>query len=233
MVSNQVMMEQRLKERLVGLSVLVVVAVIFLPMILTDPPETEIISGSNIPKRPEKILSLRTIPAIEAENKVSTVPNESSSESNNPKKLPTEISNKKANIVTQETIITENKLLIQEDETQENKVKKAVTKQRKIATDIGVKKSVGSSAWIIQLGSFTEEENAQILNKKLRENGYKAFVEPLKKNAKISYRVRVGPTIKRSEADLILKKLKEKMQIVDGIVVSYLLNDENISTTQE
>ncbi len=76
------------------------------------------------------------------------------------------------------------------------------------------------SAWIVQLGSFTDEGNAQSLNEKLRKAGYPAFVEPLKKNGKISYRVRVGPEIKRSEADLLLKNMKDKMKL-DGIVVSY------------
>ena len=83
-----------------------------------------------------------------------------------------------------------------------------------------VKIDVGLSAWIVQLGSFTDEDNAQSLNEKLRKAGYPAFVEPLKKNGKISYRVRVGPEIKRSEADLLLKNMKDKMKL-DGIVVSY------------
>ena len=83
-----------------------------------------------------------------------------------------------------------------------------------------MKATVGVSAWIVQLGSFTDEVNAQSLNNKLREAGYPAFVEPLKRNGKISYRVRVGPEIKRSEADKLLKNLKEKMKL-DGIVVSY------------
>jgi len=92
--------------------------------------------------------------------------------------------------------------------------------EKKLITEVEGNTTVGLSAWIVQLGSFTEEDNAQSLNKKLRAAGYRSFVEPLKRDGEISFRVRVGPEIKRSEADMLLKKLNEKMQL-DGIVVSY------------
>jgi len=60
----------------------------------------------------------------------------------------------------------------------------------------------------------------QTNTKKLRKAGYPAFVEPLNKNGQTSYRVRVGPEIKRSEAELLLKKLKDNMEM-EGILVSY------------
>ena len=102
----------------------------------------------------------------------------------------------------------------------EDKAEIGAIEQKKSATEVEASDSVGLSAWIVQLGSFTDEENAESLNKELRKAGYPSFVEPLKKDGKISYRVRVGPEIKRSEALKVLKKLKEKMKL-DGIVVSY------------
>ncbi len=102
----------------------------------------------------------------------------------------------------------------------DNNAEKKLTKKDKRKEKDGVKDNVGLSAWIIQLGSFTSEENAQSLNEKLRKSGYPAFVEPLKKNGQISYRVRVGPEIKRSEAESLLKMLKDKMDL-DGIIISY------------
>ncbi len=122
---------------------------------------------------------------------------------------------------------------IQDNNEQDIVAEKLVSDHDKITDDISVEREaiidevkdevkvdVGLSAWIVQLGSFTEEDNAQSLNEKLRKAGYPAFVEPLKKNGKISYRVRVGPEIRRSEADLLLKNLKDKMKL-DGIVVTY------------
>ena len=200
------MMEQKLKERLVGAAVLVAIAVIFIPIILNDPPEIESISGSNIPEKPETTFNSRIVPVIENDKKALL------------------------NTVESESIGSEE---IQDNNEQDIVAEKLVSDHDKITDDISVeseaiidevkdevKVDVGLSAWIVQLGSFTEEDNAQSLNEKLRKAGYPAFVEPLKKNGKISYRVRVGPEIRRSEADLLLKNLKDKMKL-DGIVVTY------------
>ena len=92
--------------------------------------------------------------------------------------------------------------------------------KKEVIIETELNANVGLSAWIVQLGSFSHEENAEALNQKLRMSGYPAFVEPLKKNGALSYRVRVGPEIKRSDAETLLKKLKDKMDL-DGIIVSY------------
>jgi DedD protein len=191
-------MEQKLKERLVGAAVLVAVAVIFIPIIFTDSPETEVISGSNIPEKPETNFNSRIVPVIESNDKAPLEP----------------IIRKDDDLIIEQKVVAEK--VISDRETKAEKE----TSEKKSTTESDVKSTVGVSAWIVQLGSFTDEGNAQSLNKKLREAGYPAFVEPLKKNGKFSYRVRVGPEIKRSEADKLLKKLKEKMKL-DGIVVSY------------
>jgi len=70
-------MEQKLKERLVGAAVLVAVAVIFIPIIFTDSPETEVILGSNVPEKPETNFNSRIIPVIESDDKSSLTPIES------------------------------------------------------------------------------------------------------------------------------------------------------------
>jgi len=62
-------MEQKLKERLAGAAVLVAIAVIFIPIILSDSLETESISGSNIPEKPETNFNSRIIPVIENDEK--------------------------------------------------------------------------------------------------------------------------------------------------------------------
>ncbi len=58
------------------------------------------------------------------------------------------------------------------------------------------------------------------MNKKLRDAGYPAFVEPLKKNNDVAYRVRVGPELKHSDAQSLLESIKKSMKL-DGIVISY------------
>jgi DedD protein len=196
------MMEQKLKERLVGAAVLVAIAVIFIPIVLNDSPVTESISGSNIPEKPETNFNSRIIPVIENDEKalLNTIESRSVGSEEN--------QNKNEQDIVAEKVVSDN-----------DKIADDISAKKEAIED-EVKVDVGLSAWIVQLGSFTDEDNAQSLNEKLRKAGYPAFVEPLKKNGKISYRVRVGPEIKRSEADLLLKNLKDKMNL-DGIVVNY------------
>ena len=50
------------------------VAVIFIPIIFTDSPETEVITGSNIPEKPESNFNSRIVPVIESDDKTSPTP---------------------------------------------------------------------------------------------------------------------------------------------------------------
>ena len=201
-------MEQKLKERLVGAAVLVAVAVIFIPIILSDSPETDLISGSNIPEKPDANFSSRIIPVIKHNDKSLS----KDIETNN---IISEDKQKKNNQKTvKETVV---------EKIEANKEKSAeinLSRKENEVREAEIQANVGLSAWVVQLGSFSNEENAQSLNKKLRKAGYPAFVEPLNKYGETSYRVRVGPEIKRSEAELLLKKLKDNMEM-DGILVSY------------
>ncbi len=201
-------MQQKLKERLVGAAVLVAVAVIFIPIILSDSPETDSISGSNIPEKPDANFSSRIIPVIKQ----------------NDKSLSKDIETN--NIISEDKQIKNNQETVKEviaEKIEVNKEKSAEINSPRKENEVReteIQANVGLSAWVVQLGSFSNEENAQSLNKKLRKAGYPAFVEPLNKNGQTSYRVRVGPEIKRSEAELLLKKLKDNMEM-EGILVSY------------
>ena len=196
-------MEQKLKERLVGAAVLVAVAVIFIPIILSDSPETDSISGSNIPEKPDANFSSRIIPVIKHDDKSLS------------KDIGTD------NIISEDNQKTVKETVVEKIEA--NKEKSAEINSSRKENEVReaeIQANVGLSVWVVQLGSFSNEENAQSLNKKLRKAGYPAFVEPLNKNGQTSYRVRVGPEIKRSEAELLLKKLKDNMDM-EGILVSY------------
>lgn len=201
-------MEQKLKERLVGAAVLVAVAVIFIPIILSDSPETDSISGSNIPEKPDANFSSRIIPVIKHDDKSLS------------KDIGTD------NIISEDKQIKDNQETVKEtvvEKIEANKEKSAEMNSSRKENEVReaeIQANVGLSVWVVQLGSFSNEENAQSLNKKLRKAGYPAFVEPLNKNGQTSYRVRVGPEIKRSEAELLLKKLKDNMDM-EGILVSY------------
>lgn len=64
--------------------------------------------------------------------------------------------------------------------------------------------------WVVQMGSFSSEENALRLRDKLRKAGYVTQVEKVRVDAKVHYRVRVGPYLKRNEADRDQAKLAKQ-----------------------
>ena len=188
-------MDQQLKERLVGATVLVILAVVFIPMLLDDTHDDKNeITGTIIPPKPDSDFSSRIIPLDEDSDNIKTTPAEDA--------------------VQEPSAVTRPEPVVKptpvEDKTPEITAKESTTSDQ----------DVGLSAWVVQLGSFSSETNAQSLNKKLRDAGYPAFVEPIKEKNSVSFRVRVGPELKRSDAQSIRDKIKNTMQL-DGIVISY------------
>lgn len=82
-----------------------------------------------------------------------------------------------------------------------------------VAAEAVAQKNAGKTAaakgWAVQLASFDEEAGANALSKRLREQGYDAFVMPFKKGGANWYRVRVGPVKTREAANELLRKVKE------------------------
>lgn len=192
-----------MKERLVGAAVLVIIAVIFVPMLLDDSTENDtVITRTNIPPVPDSIpatpgnqdFSSRIIP-LEPE-----APVEENGETIEPQETPPVIEN------------------LADQETDAVKPEKSGTETG--ADDEELPSTVGLSAWVVQLGSFSSRENAESLNTKLRNAGYRSFVEPLAKKNDTVFRVRIGPELKREDAESIKDRLNEAMEL-KGIVVEY------------
>ncbi|MBQ0795977.1 SPOR domain-containing protein [Zhongshania sp.] len=55
-------------------------------------------------------------------------------------------------------------------------------------------------AWVVQVGVFGSESNADSLLKSLQGAGYKAFIDKIQRNSKPLYRVLVGPVISNEKA---------------------------------
>lgn len=75
-------------------------------------------------------------------------------------------------------------------------------------------------AWAVQVGSFSSSENAIAYRDKLRKEGFTAFVERLKKDGKLIYRVRIGPVRSRDEAQSSLERFEQRMK-KKGLVVGH------------
>lgn len=68
--------------------------------------------------------------------------------------------------------------------------------------------------WIVQVGTFSDQANAEKLNKQLKANNYPSFLQPitLAKSRKAT-RVRVGPFGSQTKANEIRDALKRQLKI--------------------
>jgi len=64
-----------------------------------------------------------------------------------------------------------------------------------------------AGAWVVQLGSFGEEANAERLASRVGTYGYRALVSDLRAGGRVMHRVRVGPHATRDEAEAVASSL--------------------------
>ncbi len=201
------MNESSFKQRMIGAIVLIALGVIFIPILLNGESDDDMpIYGGNIPERHESITNMKplnltsNIAPPESTEIETIVVDELSPEivSNNTKH---EKSPKEKSAVESPQVI---KLPV-----------KPTAAEKSTNT-----KNITVTAWVIQVGSFSSKKNAMALRNKLRKKKYHAFVEAVKKKSELSYRVRIGPEVKKVTAESTQKRLKKEMKI-NGIVMKY------------
>lgn len=236
-------MERRIKERLTGAAILVMLGVIFIPMVLDDSIHTDTtIEDTNIPERPKGSFDPRSPsrdeagpprPAPKPQSKVELVP-EPEAEPESPPSVKPEEEAMPAATTARETEKEEEKTAAApEQETAaeekpqqpEQEIKAAESERAEEASPeknapAREVKSRGLTAWVVQIGSFSKEDNANNLVKKLQSSGYPAFIEPLKQDSGTAYRVRIGPELLRSDANALKEKLEQELEM-EGIVLEY------------
>lgn len=181
-------MDERLKKRLVGATVLISLVVIFVPMLLEHEPIIETgITESNIPPRPDTDFSSRVLP-LESEI-LSPALDEI---------VPLQSDDKPKPVQTPPPQV---KTPAQPEQMVAKPVKPAPVEQR-----------VGLSAWVVQVGSFGKRENAERVEKLLKSKKFPAFIERAGVKGKTLFRVMVGPEIDRKLAEQMLGKVNRQLK---------------------
>ncbi|MEN8170146.1 MAG: SPOR domain-containing protein [Pseudomonadota bacterium] len=189
-------MNEQIKRRLVGAVVLVSLAVIFIPMLLDGGNNSSMPRfGSNIPQQPEFDFEPLDIPL----QPVTPITADRPRVIDKVEK-PAPAASKPAQSKPTEPVKSVPTADIKE-----------VSKPA--ATEAPV-------TWVVQVGSFSQSGNALTLRDKLRKNGFTAFVEKYRDKGKSSYRVRVGPELKRENAEKQLQRIKSKLQL-KGIIMGH------------
>ncbi|MCW8904328.1 SPOR domain-containing protein [Sedimenticola sp.] len=199
-------MDEKLKKRLVGATVLVSLVVIFVPMLLEDEPMVETgIQKTNIPPKPERDFSSRVIPAEDEKLSIPPI-------AHRPEIVPL-----KPPPPPPAPVVVEKPEPPAPSSTPSDAAEQTETKPPAVAPREGL------TAWVIQVGSFSNRENAEKLVQQIREMKYAAFMEQADVDGKTLYRVKVGPEVDRKLADKMLVSLNKDLKPLNlkGAVKSY------------
>ncbi len=212
--------EPNIKYRVTGAMVLIALAVIFLPLILDGQKKNQILDS----KIPEKPISGEIILV-----NVEDATNQQKSESKSVQTIEVELDPVVQQKTDKSELVENKKAEAKKDDVRVPVVKSQpfksepvkVETQRATSSDKRQDRpNYKSSAFVIQLGSFSNKANAQKLVDKLKKAGYKAYLKAGKSNSKSINRVLVGPELKRPQAESKIKALN-KISGLKAIIVSY------------
>jgi DedD protein len=191
-------MDQQLKERLIGIIVLVLFAVIFIPMFFTGTNDSILKNKENvsISKESEFISKLKPMTDTATDSNTENI---------------------ELAPVVEESLapVVEESLAPVVEESLAPVVEEIPFNQEMLKTD-----AVGQMNWVVQVGSFSSKDNAEKLNQKVKKAGFRSFVNPITQNDKIMHQVCLGPEYDEADAKNLLKEIKNKMKL-GGIVKKY------------
>lgn len=78
--------------------------------------------------------------------------------------------------------------------------------------------------WVVQVGSFSDQENAAALRDKLQAEGYSAYVDRVTVEGAAVWRVGVGPVAEESRGNRLREELARKLDL-HGLVRRYKNDD--------
>jgi DedD protein len=175
-------MDRRLKERIIGAAVLVVFAVTVVPVFLDGPAgEAEIISESvSLPGQNNQSRKSQTI--VLDRDRTEPVP-------------------------VNNGVVNDKPVASGPVKTQPVAQKTPAKSQAKPTDTKMLARVSPTGMWAVQLGSFSNEANAERLAADLRKQGYAAFLSQLQTESGALHRVRIGPQNNRESAEAIAAKL--------------------------
>ena len=216
-------MDQNTKQRLVGITVIFALAVIFLPMILDgsgvqrETLTVDIPVSFELDENPEfeqKIVELHAsvdgLPTIHSGfideqsvvidervgGEVEALAELNKSKSDQAKNRTETNAKKSERVVSKAVAATKSEIKI-------------------------VKQNTGGESYVLQVGSFEDQTKALLQRDKLRKSKIAAvFVEKFNAFSKPSYRVRLGPFVNRNLSKIAQNKVKAKHNI-DGLIMKY------------
>lgn len=196
------MMERALKERIIGAVVLVIFVVLVVPVFLDGPPDdAEIVSqsvllpGQEDQKTQTVVLDRDRTEPVPAAAQPTPAPQtrEEPAREEPAEAPPTPVAEQRreAPAPVKEPV--------------EEPVSKPASEPERTASQSAAASTTGM--WAVQLGSFSNKENADRLASNLRKQGYAAFISEVATGSGQMHRVRIGPQKDRPSAEQMAARL--------------------------
>jgi DedD protein len=186
------------KHRIVGAVIVVSLVVIALPMILSDEPDQpaarRVSEISDIPQPETKVLRLPTTSlaeqAVTDTQATTTTTTVETGSTKKPEKSSTTVTAKAT-------------------QTQQTEPKKSTSET-----------SPTSEGWVVQVGTFSNNDNAHRLRDKLKKHGFLVKLVDVKLKGEKAVRVHVGPYRQKRVAEKAQTQIRQKVGL-KGVVLAY------------
>ena len=187
------MMERALKERIIGAVILVIFVVLVVPIFLDGPPADRDIVSERVLLPGQEDQDTKTV--VLDRERSDPIPAASSSEVD--VDTPSTTDSKTNNTPSPTPVV-------QQQTEEPPPAREAPAKQQ---TTTAEQPQSTTGMWAVQLGSFSNKQNAEKLAADLRKQGYAAFLSQLQTNSGQLHRVRIGPQKDRQSAEAMAARL--------------------------
>lgn len=212
------MMDRRVKERLIGASILVILVVLVVPELLSGPksaaPQLALPAAASAAAAAELNRTV-TVDLSTSKSAASSESDDSSGQPASAAAAPTAPAASPASVPTSGETAARAAVAPATSAGQAPAVSApAAVVAPKPAHPTAVESaappptSALRGSWSVQLGSFQSRSNADNLTRQLKEQGFTAFVLAGGSGTAVRYRVRVGPLSDRESAERMAAKLK-------------------------
>jgi DedD protein len=188
------MMDRALKERIIGAVVLVAVVVLVVPVFLDGPPADEETVTERVPLPGQAGQTMQTVVLNRDRDAPVPSPTVEAVERPEAQIAPTASNSAPAK---QESISSAAEVL---DEPAADSAPAKESESPSPATS-------STGMWAVQLGSFSQQENAEKLAAGLRKQGFAAFLSQIEAGSGQLHRVRIGPQKDREAAEAMAARL--------------------------
>jgi DedD protein len=195
-------MDRRVKERLIGASILVALAVLVVPELLSGPKPTAAPAPTLPAAAPEPTRN------VTVDLSTSKPPANAEAEPVAPETPASSAAPSAANAPIPESAAASNGPTARAAAAKPASARPVLARRAAVESAAPSPISPAHGSWSVQLGSFASRANADNLTRQVKGQGFAAFVLPGGSGSSVRYRVRVGPLADRQSAERMAAKLK-------------------------